>query len=267
MASLAGKTALITGGSRGIGAGIAVHFAKKGVSRIAITYSTDTQTAERTLATLRNLGVSKAVAIQADLLDPEFGPKLISGALQGLKAESIDIIVNNAGVNSGTFLQAVAGTTADGFCKVLQANAFAPLSVINAALPYLPESGGRVINISSVSSKLPNADPYITYGASKAALDSMTRSLAANWASTTRATFNSISVGTTRTEAIQTLLKEHGSQVEEKLRSVFTAGDRIGEVEDVAYVVAFLASEEGRWVNGANVAANGGQRELLALQG
>ncbi|KIW23053.1 uncharacterized protein PV07_11285 [Cladophialophora immunda] len=267
MESLAGKTAIVTGGSRGIGATIATHFAQEGVSKIAITYAGNIQAAEETLTKLRSLGVAKAIALQANLLDPTFGPDLIPKVLQGLETQKIDIIVNNAGINAGEYLQPTSRTTADIFGKMLQANAYAPLSLINAALPHLPEKGGRIINISSVSSKLANGDMYLTYGASKAALDSITRSLAANLGVQTGATFNSVSVGTTRTDVIQTMLDQYGDKLREQLSSAFTAEKRIGEAEDVAFVVGFLASDKSRWINGASIPANGGQKDLLALQG
>lgn len=266
--TLHGKTALVTGGSRGIGEGIAIHFARKGISAIAITYLNGKKPAEEVLAKCRSLGVSKAIAIQADILDPQVGPNLIRKVLDGLQTQTLDIVVNNAVINDLALLEPFASTTLDTFGKTMQGNVFAPFSIINATLPHLPPKGGRIINISSIASKMSNPDPIVTYGASKAALDSITRSLAGLLAQTTKATFNTVSVGATNTDAVKAIAEQVGE--ESFLAAVvadFTVEKRIAQPEDVAFVVGFLASEEGRWINGAQIAANGGHRMLMALQG
>lgn len=265
--SLEGKAALVTGASRGIGAGIAIQLAKKGLSALAITYVTNKESAEAILAKCRNLGVKKTIAIHADVLDPDIGSKLIPQVLRGLESDTIDIVVNNAALVGLQTLQPFEALTAEAFGKMMQGNCFAPIAIINAALPHLPPRGGRIINISSIASKIANMDPILAYGASKAALDSFTRSLASVYGLKTRATFNSVSVGATATEATQAALDSFGPEVLEEQISVFTTEKRMGEVEDVAFVIAFLASEEARWINGAHIAANGGHRGLLALQG
>ncbi|OAP62864.1 hypothetical protein AYL99_02091 [Fonsecaea erecta] len=267
--SLDGKVALVTGGSRGIGAGIALHFARKGIRALAITYATNLQAAEETLSECRSMSPNlKTAAIQADVLDPTIGPNLIPKVLEALAIDRIDIVVNNAAlVNDLSLIQPFVNTTADVFGKTMQGNVFAPMSIINAVLPHLPPKGGRVINISSVASKLANSDPVLTYGASKAALDSITRSLASLLGITTGATFNSVSVGPTSTETVQEAFKKFGDKFFDDATKLFTTEKRLAEPEDVALVVGFLASDEARWINGSNIAANGGNKELLALQG
>src|SRR5947209_5772915 len=104
--SLHGKIALVTGGSKGIGAGIALQLAIKGIAALAITYASDPKGAEATLSKCRSISPSlKTVAIQADLLDPSIGPNLVSKTLEGLATKRIDIVVNNAAVVDMSLLE------------------------------------------------------------------------------------------------------------------------------------------------------------------
>jgi 3-oxoacyl-[acyl-carrier protein] reductase len=266
--SLHGKVALITGGSQGIGAAIALQLVRKGLAALAITYATNSKGAENTLAECRAISPSlKAIAIQADLLDPSIGPNLASRTVEGLDTERIDIVVNNAAVLDMAVMQPFSGTTLETFHKMMQGNVFAPMSIINSTLPYLPPKGGRVINISSVSGKLANVDPVLTYGASKAALESITRSLALILGLKTGATFNSVSVGPTRSGATLAAAEAFGQSMIDNAVAPITAEKRIGLPEDIAFVVGFLASEEARWINGQLIPANGGYKDLLAAQG
>jgi 3-oxoacyl-[acyl-carrier protein] reductase len=265
--SLAGKSALVTGGSRGIGAAIALQFAKKGITGLAVTYANSKEAADAVLAECRALGVAKTVAVHASLLDPEIGPNLIPKVLAGLETKTLDIIVNNAFVADFATMQPFESISLDGFSKQMNGNVFGMISIIQAALPHLPAKGGRVINTSSVASKIGNNDPVIVYGASKAAVDSITRSLAVVYGAKTGATFNSVSVGATLTEATKKVVEAGGQQIIDDNVADVTAEKRMGLPEDIALVFGFLASEEARWINGANVAANGGAKSMLALQG
>jgi 3-oxoacyl-[acyl-carrier protein] reductase len=265
--SLEGKTALVTGGSRGIGRGIAIHLVRKGVSAIAITYVGNLSAAEEVISELYSIGAKRAIVLKADILDLSVGPNLIPQVLKGLEASTLDIIVNNAAIVDINMNQPFTSTTADVFGKMMQGNVFGPMSIINASLDHLPPRGGRIINISSIASKTANSDPIMTYGASKAALDSITRSLAASFAIEKSATFNSMSVGGTRTDAMVRAVERLPESFVEEILGNFTAEKRLGEPEDVAYIVGFLASEEGRWINGANVSASGGNKYLLGAQG
>ncbi|KAI8192434.1 Short chain dehydrogenase asqE [Colletotrichum sp. SAR 10_65] len=265
--SLVGKIAIVTGASRGIGKAIAIHLARKGLSKLAITFASNSQAAQETLDECRKLGVEAAVAIQADALDPSFGTMVVSQTLEHLSTQSIDILVNNAVLGDPSKVQPVSDTTLPVFLEVMQANVFAPISLTTAVLPHLPPYGGRVVTISSVLAYQANLDPTMTYGASKAALQSYTRSLAEQFGKTTKATFNSVIVGLTATDTIknsQDLLP--AGYMEGQIRDT-TAADRIGVPDDIAYVVGFLASEESRWVNGAAVSANGGNRLVMSALG
>lgn len=265
--SLASKSAIVTGGSRGIGRAIAIHLARKGLSKLAVTYVGNVASAESTLHDCRKLGVEKAIAIQANLLDPSIGTNLIAQVLGGLDTSTIDILVNNAAVVTPDKTEPVTETTLGTFLEMMQGNVFAPISIINACMPHLPASCGRVINISSTAAKMANPDPIMTYGASKAALDSYTRSLAGLFAKEKGATFNGVCVGPTATDALNAASQTFSSEFLEDLTKGISAAHRVGVPEDIAYIVGFLASEEARWVNGACVSANGGYRDLLPVLG
>ncbi|KAF5005203.1 hypothetical protein FDECE_8324 [Fusarium decemcellulare] len=265
--SLAGKTAIVTGGSRGIGQAIALHLARKGLTKLAITYASNIKSAEATLDQCRTLGVKNAVAIQADALDPKFGPKLISQALEQLDTKAIDILVNNAVLSDPTKARPIKDETLENFLEVMQANVYAPVSLTTALLPHLPAYGGRVINISSVLAYQANTDPTMTYGATKTTLQAYTRSLADSFAKPTQATFNSVIVGLTATDAIKS--SQHlmpAGFLDGQIRDT-TAADRIGVPDDIAYIVGFLCSEEARWVNGAAISANGGNKLVMSALG
>lgn len=266
--SLEGKAALVTGGGRGIGRAISIQLARKGISFLAITYVGNKIAADDVASQCRELGAKKVVVIKAEVLDPEIGPKLIDEVLSSLKIATLDIIINNAALVDMSLNQPFTQTTLKGFATMLQGNCFAPMSIVNAALPHLPAQHGRVINISSTASK--NApDPMMSYGASKAALDSYTRSLATSFAREKKATFNSVSVGATRTEAMENAITSNAlpDGFLEELVDRVSADARFGEPEDVAMIVAWLASEESRWINGASVMAHGGDMYMLAAQG
>ncbi|KAH8765008.1 hypothetical protein F5883DRAFT_105472 [Diaporthe sp. PMI_573] len=266
--SLSGKTAVVTGASRGIGKAIAIHLARKGLANIAITYAANKAAADDTIEACRALGVKNAIAIKADALDSDAWPKVIKQSLADLGVDTIDILVNNAIVSNQDYFKATPELAPDNFCSVMLANVYAPVATTLAFMEHAaPKSGGRVINISSVASKIGSPDPLMTYSASKAALDSFTRSFAHTFASARGITFNSVIVGATATDAMQSALATMPAGFSEKVIADTSAAPRFGEPEDIAYIVGFLASEEGRWVNGAAVSANGGNRETLAALG
>ncbi|KIX96155.1 uncharacterized protein Z520_07933 [Fonsecaea multimorphosa CBS 102226] len=266
-APLAGKVALVTGGSRGIGRGIAIHFATKGISKITITHAGNSSAAEETLAAIGKINPNiTATAIQADVLSPSFASDLVPRVLRDLSTQTIDIIVCNAAYVNPTIVAPIATATKELFDNLMTGNAWAPVQLFLTALPYIPR-GGRVVMIGSTASKAPNADPAVCYGASKAALDSFTRSLALIFSAKHGITVNSVSVGPVMTDLLRVPLQQ-GMLPDgyiPALVSKNTAEKRMGEVDDIAGIVAFLASEESRWINGNNVPANGGA--LLEIQG
>ncbi|KAF5012389.1 hypothetical protein FDECE_1616 [Fusarium decemcellulare] len=265
--SLAGKTAIVTGGSRGIGRAIAVHFARKGLDKIAITYASNSEAAQVTLDECSHLGVSQAIAIQADVLDPQFGSLVIRKTLEGLGTTTIDVVVNNAVVTAMKFYRPATETSSEVFSQLMQGNVYASMTLTLESIAHFPPKGGRVINISSAAAKMGNPSPTFVYGATKAALESITRSCAREFGVSTGATFTSVSVGTTATEAFEAAKETVPEEYLNAQMNEATAARRIGTPEDIAYIVGFLASEEARWINGASISANGGMKEVLAALG
>lgn len=251
--TLADKTALVTGGSRGIGRAIAERLAADGAT-VAITYSQSRTGAEETVAAIEQAGGS-AFAIQADLVDADAIPALFErfdGELAKRKGrKSLDILVNNAG-NAGW--GGLADATPDGWNAMFAVHARAPFFMVQAALGRLAH-GGRIINISSSAGIRPlQAAPI--YSMAKAAVINLTHALAMELGPR-GITVNAVAPGWTRTD-MNAAVRENGDMV--KAIEADTALGRFGEPSDIAAVVAFLASEEGRWVTGQAIEASGGYR-------
>lgn len=175
---LQGKVALVTGGSRGIGRGIALRLAQDGCDTVAITYRTDRASADDTAHRLEELG-AKAVVLQSTLEEPASIPGLFDALDQELErvagARGIDILVNVAGLGAQESLESMDQDTYD---KIMAINARAPFFVTQAAATRLRD-GGRVVNISSVYSRRPTVSNPV-YSMAKAALNVLTEVMAAH---------------------------------------------------------------------------------------
>ncbi|KAI4131680.1 MAG: hypothetical protein LQ338_001081 [Usnochroma carphineum] len=275
--SLEGKLAIVTGGSRGIGAAIAGNLASKG-AHVVLNYTSDSS-AERTQSLSASLQAEhhvQALPVQADLGDPN-GPAHLIAIVKNQFSHPktgkliIDIIINNAGVSEQQLLQEV---TAESFNKQYNVNVLGPIFLLQAALPYLPtDRSGRIVNLSSVSSSLGFINQTV-YGGTKAALESMTRTWARELAE--RATVNAVNPGPVATEMygstgsefqqqlkpyiqITPLMKEReGIDPDEFVKDAERAGGRPGYDHEIAGVVAMLCSEDSAWCTGSVVCANGG---------
>ncbi len=251
--SLRGKTALVTGASRGIGRAIAERLAKDG-ALVALTYNASKSGVDEAVAVIENAG-GAAFALHADLLDPAAVPALF----ERLDAEfarrtgntTLDILVNNAGnAGWGGFKDA----TPESWDTVMAVYARAPFFIAQAAFSRLSD-GGRIINISSAAATKPVTAAPI-YSMAKAAINNLTHALALELGPR-RITANAVAPGFTRTDA-NAAFRENADLV--KAVEAQIALGRFGEPEEIAAVVAFLASDEGHWVTGQVIEASGGYR-------
>ena len=242
---LAGKVALVTGGSRGIGGEIVRRLAAEGAD-VAFTYRTGKQESEQVVDRVRDLG-RRALAIEADLAEPEAAEAVVSAALA--EFGRLDILVNNAGL---THRAPVAGVSLEDFDRLVAVNARAPFLMLRAVADTLAD-GGRVVNISSgvTGSALPG---LALYSGAKAFLDQITRVAAVEFAAR-RITVNAVNPGSTATGRFEHL----SDRQREQAGSAFLLG-RIGEPADTAALVAFLASEEAGFITGQVIYNSGGQQ-------
>ncbi|GAA4614754.1 A-factor type gamma-butyrolactone 6-reductase ScbB [Actinoallomurus liliacearum] len=250
--ALEGKVALVTGGSRGIGRAIAERLARDGAT-VAVAYARDETAAGETVERVRKDG-GRAFALRAELgrhgdaarlwaaFDAEGGDHAPDGRL--------DIIVNNAGIGRSSSLSAL---TEDEFDEVFAVNVRAPFFIVQQGLSRLRD-GGRIINISSGAAALAMPE-IIAYGATKGALDTFTLNLAKELGPR-GITANSVAPGIVDTDVNASWLRGN-PQAEAHAASLAALG-RVGQPDDIADIVAFLASDDARWVTGRVIDATGG---------
>jgi len=238
---LTGKSALVTGGSRGIGRAIAQRLAGAGAS-LFIHYQKDRTAAE---SSARESG-SRATLLQADLGSAEE----IKGMFAGMAENSLDILVNNAGVWGQTPLGA---TTEEVVNTMVDVNLKGLFHVTQRALPLLKE-GGTIINISSVEGRVGSKSGRSLYGATKAALDSLTRSWAFELAPR-RIRVNAVAPGYVETDMTSKFFSDQ--QIRQSAIERSPLG-RLGNTEEIADVVLFLCSPASAWITGQSINVSGG---------
>jgi 3-oxoacyl-[acyl-carrier protein] reductase len=249
---LDGKAALVTGGSRGIGAEIVRRLAAEGAD-VGFTYNTGQDEARQVAAQVRGLG-RRALAVQADLAEAD-----AAGAVMDVTAAefgTVDVLVNNAGI---THWGAVAQTALPDIDRLMAVNARAPFLMMQAAAGTLAD-GGRIVNISSGVTSTAVAGIAL-YSGVKAFLDQVTKVAAIEFA-VRQITVNAVAPGSTATGPFAHLTAEQRAAA----GSAFALG-RIGEPADVAAVVAFLASEDASFITGQVIYAAGGQRGPIRIDG
>ncbi|MBY3062274.1 SDR family oxidoreductase [Rhizobium laguerreae] len=243
MTELAGKRALVTGGSRGIGAAIALALADKGAD-VAITYERSADRAAEVVQAVERKG-RKALAIQADSADPAAVKRSVDEAARALGR--LDILVNNAAI---ALYGAIADVSVEQIDAMLDVNVRSPLLASQAAIPYL-QAGGRVITIGSVGAERIVGDTGTVYFMTKSALHSFTRGLARELGSRD-ITVNLVQPGSTDTD-----MNPANGDFADFQRALIPLG-RYGEPEDVAAAVAFLASPAARHITGTILTVDGG---------
>ena len=249
METLTGKVAIVTGASKGIGAGIAKGLGAAGAS-VVVNYASSKEGADRVVAEITSHG-GKAIAVQGDVSKPADVRRLFDETKQAFG--SLDVLVNNAGVFEFAPLE---GVTENEFHREFNTNVLAPIMATQEALKYFGPEGGSVINISSVASvsAVPNS---VVYAATKSALDSITRVLAKELGSR-KIRVNTIAPGGVETEGVRRI-GIIGSDFEKQVVAETPLG-RFGQPEDIARVAVFLASEAAGWVTGERITASGGYR-------
>ena len=247
MSSLINKTALVTGGSRGIGAAIARRLAADG-ALVLVHYGRDDAAANATVLSIEANG-GRAFAIRAELGVAGDIDTLFAGVERGLAGRPLDILVNNAAIFS--YQASIENATPEDFERVFAVNVRAPLFIAQRALRSMP-SGGRIINISSGVTWF--AIPEIVYSMTKGALNVMTRSLALTQG-LRGITVNGVSPGITATDMNAWLTESEEAQ---KRVAGMVALGRHGQPADIADAVAFFASDDARWVTGQTLEVNGG---------
>ena len=244
MGRITGKTALVTGGSRGIGRAVALRLAADG-ARVGVHYAVNETAAKETVTAIEAAGGS-AFSFGTELGVPGDADALWQTFDQ--HADGLDILVNNAGVAGHGTIHDV--TEAD-YDRVFAVNAKAPFFVIQKGLDRLRD-GGRIVNISSGVTKV--AFPGMTaYAASKGAVEVLTLTLAQTLGER-GITVNAVSPGT-----IETDIHPWMADPEAKAHAAgFSVFHRVGQPDDVADVAAFLASPDARWITGQNIDVSGG---------
>ena len=243
--SMTGKTAVVTGGSRGIGKAICLELARRGAN-VVFSYAGNTTAAEETLAALKELGV-EARAVQGRVADPAAVKTLIDTAVKELGG--IHILVNNAGITRDNLAMMLKEEDFDAVIETNLKGTF--LCMKAAARPMMKAKYGRIINLSSVVALRGNPG-QINYCASKAGVIGMTKSLAKELGSR-GVTVNAVAPGYIDTDMTAALPEA----AREAMLSTIPAG-RAGTPEDVAAAVAFLASEEAGYITGQVLSVDGG---------
>jgi 3-oxoacyl-[acyl-carrier protein] reductase len=249
MRALTGKVAIVTGASKGIGAGIARAFGAAGAS-VVVNYASEKDGAERVVESIvQNDG--RAVAVQGDVSKSDDVRRLFEETREMLGAP--DVLVNNAGVFQFDPIEAI---TEDEFHREFNTNVLGSILTIQEAVKHFGPNGGSVINISSVTSANP-APMSAVYSATKGAVDSMTVALSRELGAR-KIRVNSIAPGAVETEGVHRI----GAFDSDFLKQVVarTPLDRFGQPDDIAQVAVFLASDDARWLTGERITASGGYR-------
>lgn len=246
---LAGKVAVVTGASKGIGAGIAKQLAAEGAA-IVVNYASSKEGADQVVKDIANHG-GKAIAVQGDVARKEDIERLFAETNKAFGR--LDILVNNAGVYRFAPLEEV---TEDEFHREFNTNVLGIILATQEAVKYFGDEGGSVINIGSTATSL-TPPTSVVYTATKGAVSAITRVLAKELGPK-KIRVNSINPGGVETEGFHTL-GFSGSDFEQQMIAQTPLG-RLGQPNDIAPVAAFLASLESGWITGEILQVAGGLR-------
>jgi 3-oxoacyl-[acyl-carrier protein] reductase len=246
---LEGKVAVVTGASKGIGAEIAKHLAAGGAA-VVVNYSSSKAGADKVVAEI-TANKGRAVAVQADVAKPDDIKRLLAETKKAFGR--LDILVNNAGIYEFSPLENVS---VEHFRKQFDLNVLGLILSTQEAVRLFGPGGGSVVNISSVVANLAPPNSAV-YSATKAAVDAVTKSLAKELGPK-KIRVNSVNPGMVETEGTQSQgITE--SEMRKQLESQTPLG-RIGQVDDIAPAVVFLASDDAKWISGETLYISGGYK-------
>jgi 3-oxoacyl-[acyl-carrier protein] reductase len=249
MGKLAGKVAVVTGASKGIGAGIAKSLAAEGAS-VVVNYASSRAGADKVVEEISKQG-GKALAVQADVSKSADVKRLFEQTRKAFG--QVDVLVNNAGIYK---FEPVEAVTEAEFHREFNTNVLGTILTTQEALNHFNGSGGSVINIGSVASQA-NLPHSVVYSATKSAVDSVTRVLSAELGAR-KIRVNTIAPGLVETEGVHSI-GLIGSDFQKQIVATTPLG-RHGQPEDIAQVAVFLASDDSRWLTGERITASGGAR-------
>jgi 3-oxoacyl-[acyl-carrier protein] reductase len=247
MTTLSGKTALVTGASRGIGRASALALAKAG-AQVLVHYGRGKEEAEAVVSEIRKTG-GRAEAVSADLAAPD-GADMLARKVRAIVGDRLDIVVSNAGISKAATIEE---TTIEDFDNLFAVNVRAPFFLVQQLLPILG-AGSRVVMVSSLAAHA-SVGNLSAYGATKGAIDTLVKHFAS--ALGPRGIHvNAIAPGVVETDMSNFARTDAGRD--------FTLGmqalKRVAQPDDIGDVVAFLASDQARWINGDTVRVDGGSK-------
>ncbi|EXJ67764.1 3-oxoacyl-[acyl-carrier protein] reductase [Cladophialophora psammophila CBS 110553] len=244
-APLSGKVAVITGGTKGIGASTATLLVKLG-AKVVVNYGRDSAAAEKIVS---QLGSDKAYAVQADAGTIAGVEQLVKATVE--KFGQIDILIPNAGILP---MKTVESCTEEDFDRTFSLNVKGPFFLVQKALPYMARGSSIVLISTTLCHASTVNGPYTLYCATKGSIEQLTRLLSKDLLASKGIRVNAVAPGPTATDLF---LEGKSPQVLQMLAS-FHPANRIGKPEEIAEAIAFLCGQGAEWVSGQTIRVNGG---------